>query len=77
MDIQLADVLIHIDESLRADRRASVEAQLRDIEGVVSVNNPEDKPHLTLVAYRSDKVDPQSLLEQVKAEGVQAELVGL
>ncbi|MEA1052082.1 ATP-binding protein [Lamprobacter modestohalophilus] len=77
MDIQLADVMIHIDENLTADRRASVETQLREIDGVVSVNNPEDKPHLTLVPYRSDRVDPQTLLAQVKAEGVHAELVGL
>ncbi|WP_462320710.1 ATP-binding protein [Halochromatium sp.] len=77
MDIQLADVLIHIDESLTADRRTSVETQLREIDGVVSVNNPDDKPHLTLVEFRPDKVDSKTLLEQVEAEGVHAELVGL
>lgn len=77
MDIQLSDVLIHIDESLTAERRASVETQLRAIDGVVSVHNPDDKPHLTLVEYRPDKVDSQTLLERVKGEGVHAELVGL
>jgi hypothetical protein len=54
-----------------------VETQLREIDGVVSVNNPDDKPHLTLVEFRPDKVDSKTLLEQVEAEGVHAELVGL
>ncbi|MEA3641324.1 MAG: hypothetical protein VBE63_15470 [Lamprobacter sp.] len=50
---------------------------MRAIDGVVSVNNPDDKPHLTLVEYRPDKVDSKTLLEQVKTEGVHAKLVGL
>jgi hypothetical protein len=77
MDIQLSDVLIHIDETLTADGRAAVEAKLRELDGVVSVHNPDDRPHLTLVEYRPDKVDSQALLARVKGEGVQAELVGL
>jgi hypothetical protein len=77
MDIQLADVLLHIDETLSPERRGEVEERLRSSEAVVSVHNPETKPHLTLVQYRPDKVSAQSLLEAALAEGVHAELIGL
>jgi hypothetical protein len=77
MDIQLADVLLHIDENLTADRRGEVEQRLRGVDGVVSVHNPDARPHLTLVQYRPDKVNSQALLKATLAEGIHAELVGL
>jgi hypothetical protein len=77
MGIQLADLMIHIDEHLSTPQRETVETALRGIEGVVSVKNPDDRPHLTLVAYRPDQVRAEDLLARVKAEGVSAELVGL
>lgn len=77
MDIQLADVLLHIDENLTQDRRGEVEERLRGIDGVVSVHNPDTRPHLTLVQYRPDKVSSQALLKATMAEGIHAELVGL
>lgn len=77
MSISLSDVLIHIDEALSQDRRQAVEAKLRDIDGVVSVKIPDERPHLTLVEYLNEKVDSQRLLAAVTGEGVHAELVGL
>ncbi|NEX19362.1 ATP-binding protein [Thiorhodococcus mannitoliphagus] len=77
MDISLADVLIHIDESLPQERREVVEGLLRSVEGVVSVHNPDDRPHLTIVEYRPDRTNAQTLLEGVRGQGVHAELVGL
>jgi len=77
MDISLSDVMIHIDETLPIERRGKVEEQLRAVDGVVSVHNPADKPHLMLVQYRPDLANSQSLLARVRGEGVHAELVGL
>lgn len=77
MDINLADVLIHIDEALSADRRQEIETTLRGIDGVVSVRNPDDRPHLTLVEYNPARTDSQALRQAVTAAGVHAELVGL
>jgi len=77
MNISLSDVLIHIDESLTPERRGEIESRLRAVDGVVSVHNPDDRPHLTIVEYRPDKTDAQVLLAGVHAEGVHAELVGL
>jgi hypothetical protein len=77
MNISLTDVLIHIDDALESDQRQGLETRLREIDGVVSVKNPDDRPHLTLVQYVPDKVSAQNLLKIVTGEGVRAELVGL
>jgi hypothetical protein len=50
---------------------------LREIDGVVSVRNPDDRPHLTLVEYNPARTDSQALLTTVTAAGVHAELIGL
>ena len=77
MDTSLADVMIHIDETLPTGRRGEVETHLRAVDGVVSVHNPADKPHLMIIQYRPDLANSQSLLARVRGEGVHAELVGL
>lgn len=77
MQMSLSDVLIHIDETLSAEKRAEVEERLREIEGVVSVHNPDEKPHLTLVEYVPNKTDAQALLRGVQDQGCHAKLVGL
>lgn len=77
MDIQLADVLVHIDQDIDTGRRAQVEESLRAIEGVVSVHNPDDKPHLSLVGYDPNKTNSTVILDTITAHGVHAELIGL
>jgi hypothetical protein len=77
MDIQLADVTLHIDEALDADERKLVGERLRALDGVVSVHNPDEKPHLTVVEYNPAKLKAVQLLETVKGAGVHAELIGL
>ncbi|MGB5252883.1 MAG: ATP-binding protein [Sedimenticolaceae bacterium] len=77
MDIQLADVTIHIDEALDAAKRAEIEDKLRAIDGVVSVHNPDNRPHLAVIEYNPSKVKSMTLLETVKGQGVHAELIGL
>ena len=76
MDIQLADVTLHIDENLSKERRADVEAGLRGIDGVVSVHNADKTPHLTIVEYNPEKTNSHSILDCVKELGVHAELIG-
>jgi len=77
MDIQLADVIVHIDESLPKEQRGQIEEQLRTLDGIVSVHNPDDRPHLAVVQYNPDLSSSEAILEMVKDQGVHAELVGL
>lgn len=77
MDIQLADVTIHIDETLPKEQREQIEEKLRGLDGIVSVHNPDDRPHLAVVQYNPDVASSGAILEMVKSQGVHAELVGL
>ena len=77
MDIQLADVTLHIDETLDAGQKASVEDQLRALDGVVSVHNPDDRPHLTIVEYNPSKVKSSQVLDTVRANGFSAQMIGM
>ena len=77
MDIQLADVTLHIDKNLSSEQRGTIEESLRALDGVVSIHNPDKTPHLTLVEYDPDVITSRTILQRVTNQGVHAELVGL
>ncbi len=77
MDMPLADVTLHIDENLAAENRTAITDKVRVMEGVVSILNPDNRPHLTLVRYDPDTVHADAILATVRTAGVHAELVGL
>lgn len=77
MNNQIADVTIHVDEQLENAGRTEVGHTLRGIDGVVSIHNPDDRPHLVVVKYNPQKVRALALLDSVKSLGVHAELIGL
>lgn len=77
MDIQLADVIVHIDQTLERERRSEIEEHLRALDGVVSVHNPDEKPHLAIIEYNPDRTSSAAILNTVTVQGVHAELVGL
>jgi len=77
MDINLADVTIHIDETLEPAKRHALVDQVREVNGVVGVGYHDDKPHLMIIEYDPDKTSSAELLQTVKAQGVHAELIGL
>jgi hypothetical protein len=77
MNIDLADVTLHVDETLDSAGLADLDANFRDIDGVVSVHVNPDRPHLFILEYNPAKVSSEQLLESVKLRGLHAELVGL
>jgi hypothetical protein len=77
METQLTDITLHIDENLGKEARMEVEEKLRSVDGVVSVHNPDNHPHLTIVEYNPEKTRSKGLLSEVKSFGVHAELIGL
>jgi hypothetical protein len=79
MDIQLADVTLHVDEDLSPEARAALEQALRDRDGVVSVhfNTNATRPHLAVIEFNPDRVASRDLLSIVRFQGYHAELVGL
>jgi hypothetical protein len=77
MNVQFADILVHIDDNLSAEQRSRIEDKLRAIDGVVSVHNPDDRPHLSIVQFVPNKTSSAEILQTVTDQGVRAELVGL
>jgi hypothetical protein len=77
MNIQLADITVHIDQELAPEQRAQIESAVREIEGVVSFHNPSDRPHLNVIEYNPDKTSSAAILSAITHHGVHAELIGL
>jgi hypothetical protein len=77
MSTNLADVIVHIDETLPLDQLTTLEDHIHQIGGVVSACNRDDQPHLITVVYDPKQVQSGDILVRVKSEGVHAELVGL
>jgi copper chaperone CopZ len=77
MSKTLADVLVHVDQTLSHDRLASLTAAIAAINGVSTAEGHDAKPHLVIVTYDPAQVNSQAILAAVKAQGVSAELIGL
>ena len=77
MSTNIADVIVHIDETLPLDELKTIEDHIYEIGGVVSACNRDDRPHLISVTYHPEHVKAHDILVKVESEGVHAELVGL
>jgi len=77
MDINLADVTLHVDEELKDEARAKLEEAFRSREGVISVHNAEGKPHLWVLEFNPEIIHARDLLSIVNYQGLHGELVGL
>lgn len=51
MNVNLADVMVHIDESLDSNQRQGLEDAMRQEDGVVAATARGYAPHIMLVAY--------------------------
>lgn len=77
MDTQLSDITLHIDEALNRAQRTHIENSLRGMAGIISVHNPDERPHLAVVQYNPESTSSGVILGLVKGHGVHAELIGL
>ena len=73
--MRTADIMIHINESLDANKQQGLESELRAIDGVIAPRF--NKPHLLVIAYNSEVTSSPVLLKQVINKGYQAQVVGL
>ncbi len=77
MSTDIADVIVHIDETLPVDQLKTLEDHIHEMGGVVSACNRDDQPHLVSITYNPEHVKAHDILEKVESEGFHAELVGL
>jgi hypothetical protein len=77
MNIDVADVGLHITETPTAQELDGIEAGLRHIEGVVSVHSQPHNPHLMIVGFNPARVHGPELVGAVTHLGFHAQVVGL
>jgi hypothetical protein len=77
MNIDLADVTLHVDEPLDSDGLSKLEDAFRTREGVVSVHVNENRPHLFVLEYNPKLVHSKDLVKIPQFHGLHAELIGL
>ena len=77
MTTNIADVVLHIDETLPANQLKTLERHLYRMGGVIKAFNREDRPNLIQVKYDTGRVRSRDILLMVQKEGIHAELVGL
>ncbi len=76
MDIQMADMAVHIEETLSADGLAALEDKVREQEGVISVLLKPQRPHLMVVEYDPLSASTAAILKRVTDEGLHADMIG-
>ena len=54
--MQMADVMVHIDETVDPERRAKIADTVRAHKGVMAVAHHDEKPHLMIIEYDPDAV---------------------
>ena len=77
MNIDLADITLHVDETLDAAGQAQLEQAFRQRDGVVSVHVNPKHAHLFVLEYNPERLNSKDLLKIVEDQGMHAELVGL
>ena len=74
--MDMADVIIHVNESVAHDRRVEIADAIREHAGVMGVAHHDEKPHLLIVQFDPDQVHAKELLQVALDKGVHAQLVG-
>ena len=77
MGNDIADVTVHIDETLDHSKLQEIAEALRKTVGIVSVSFHDDKPHLMIVKYEPNQTSSSSIHQTITAKGIHAKLVGL
>lgn len=76
MKSALADVLIHVDESLNEEAMGRIEEEMRSDDGIVSIGHRRGQSHLLLVVYDTEIAHASNLLNRFQARGLHAQTVG-
>lgn len=77
MDIKMVDVTLHIDEDTTHDKREIFRDSLLNLNGVMTADSLDRKPHFMVVGYDPDAINSSELLVAATQNGLHAELIGL
>lgn len=77
MSEHITDVMVHVNEVLDEDTLHILEDELHENAGVVAVGHDPRRPHLLVVAYDAEVVQPANFLAPIRGRGLHAQLVGM
>jgi hypothetical protein len=70
------EIVVHITETLREERRGDLVAALEDNDGITTAEFCPLRFHLMLVRYDRDLYSSQKVLDRVTSQNVNAKLIG-
>ena len=73
----VADVTLHIDETLDEKELLALELAMRNAAGIVSVGHSDKDRHLMVVLYDPAETKSINILHSLASQGYHGELVGL
>ena len=73
----LADITLHIDETLDQQALLGLEDKMRHLGGVKNIHVETARPHLMVVGYDPEGLNSHDILGYVQHQGLHAELIGL
>lgn len=73
----VADVTLHIDETLDEKELLALEQTMRNATGIVSVGHSDKDRHLMVVLYDPAETKSINILHSLASQGYHGELVGL
>ena len=76
-NIHHVEVVIHVDEALAEEQRASLVSSLEGHDGVEKAKFTTGRDHLMVIDYDSNKLNTTDILGYVRQENVNAELIGI
>jgi hypothetical protein len=71
----LADIVIHVNETLDETGLRGVECDLCGIDGVVAAKHVPGRNHFVMVKYDNQETHAINLLAPLKARGLHAQLI--
>lgn len=77
MDQKLVDIILHLDETIDHHNREQLQDSLRALDGVMTADSHDEKPHLIVIGYDPDVVASSQILSHVQHSGIHAEMIGL
>ena len=74
--MHITDMVMHVNDSLEAQNRRSVEKRLTGQKGVIHAHFNERRPHLMLVSYDTERTSSFEILAGMTGQSLCAERIG-
>lgn len=77
METTRIDVLVHVNEDLSEEAMLRVQQDVREGDGVISVDQRPGHGHFLMVGYDSELTRAATILQPFRNHGLHAQLIGL